>query len=1329
MQEENIISWREQLPGGGFTEVALSFAQTHGCTQLWQRICQIETHIKRISKPRHPLNPPVAMLITDDPLSDSRDIHPADVQLEANDSPHARFFDDNIDHNAWNNDAIDDAVFPDGPSPLFLANSPTSYVPSSSTDPAAAAAFVMPEPDRGGVEKFSRIMSDQNMISLPAVRERIIHDVSNGDYVTRLCQVFRTSEEQADLECLSMLYHVVRCLFIVGNNCVLEVLVNQTHLIDIVGCLEYDPEHMMELERKKALIEQRAAGVCPQNSTSAQLAFAEKSTEANPVAHQTEQVSETVYTASADSNQPSSDDVKAQSQCRNGITAASSTSNQNALLEEQSTALKHTPQVAADQKLQSTENVSNHSNTPTGKPRTGDEISSSGNIPDGNSTNALILRTHRNFLERKAAYKQVVPITDQNIVAKIHQNYRVAYIKNVILAGVFDEGVNNALSSVILCNNVDIIMYFISGSTALQELFDRLKKIVHNRKRKQEATVMSGDVGNANATAMLVSPPRRKRRESVMFSDEIGGDGKVSSNSSVKHTPAKGPLRCSEEEDRNTKSTDATTASPVSRTATASMDKTSPVKGGSSEPSSRDPRSEELRARDSTAGDPKSSEQCADEYADLRSILGFLRELCTIVKDQQNPVKSRFHQILLELGALEISVVLLRDEDVELRSKCSDILSAIVGQESAEVRAHIMKNATLQDYSMPRNCIGAGVEERDSNIFGERRDEGDEIVENSAEPRHAADSSIGTEKEKYSDENPSKQGRAAAQDSNAQETPKQKDAEVPQQQTSIENQNEEKDNVDDQGERNTMAETEKVSDTVAVSSEDVSTAKSVVSGKEENVETRWSRKSQTRRETDYPLLDTMVDIICEDETGLALTMLDLMRMLLDPCHMKHPLETNPFLHVFYEKFFLRLLEPVEKAANMGWKKESKQRVCVEHVSHLCDLLSFSLGHHPFRSKYILRECDVGDKIVALMTHKKAHTRLAALRFMRTCVGLRADACDRYIVERRLFDPIMKMYEKNGNRDNLTTSAILDLVCFLVKYKRDLLVKHVVKEYEEVLKPSAKHCTVFEEAKKVCENLEVRQVYGDTTQGGQTSQAMGHARLMRMGGTAESTSGKEITDGTGMGGTLSTGHGMEGMGVGPNGAAAFVNFKVGTGNSRFGPLGDERLEEEGFVNRLGRGGDGMVRLYDLHGGIGVQGVGEMGMDMSRQLHSNMNEVRARRGRGGMNVGRRRDGIVKATRKVGTGIRSQAVSEVRVAKKGEERGMRLSLSKGEANKTDLGGDQGVLLSESSEDGLSAAKRDREEGVEISTSSVREGDAKRRRVEGGAEKEEGVGRGVVE
>ena len=63
---------------------------------------------------------------------------------------------------------------------------------------------------------------------------------------------------------------------------------------------------------------------------------------------------------------------------------------------------------------------------------------------------------HRDFLRDKVVFKEVVPIADPALRAKIHQTYRLAYLKDVVLPRVLDDATFATFSSLILFNNVEV---------------------------------------------------------------------------------------------------------------------------------------------------------------------------------------------------------------------------------------------------------------------------------------------------------------------------------------------------------------------------------------------------------------------------------------------------------------------------------------------------------------------------------------------------------------------------------------------------------------------------------------------------------------------------------------------------------------------------------------------------------------------------------------------------------------------------------------------------------------------------------------------------------
>ncbi|KAF7837735.1 serine/threonine-protein phosphatase 4 regulatory subunit 3-like isoform X1 [Senna tora] len=83
-------------------------------------------------------------------------------------------------------------------------------------------------------------------------------------------------------------------------------------------------------------------------------------------------------------------------------------------------------------------------------------------------------QNYRKFLKEHVIFKEVIPIKDPLVLSKIHQTYRVGYLKDVVLARVLDEATVANLNSIIHSNNAIVVSLLKDDNTFIQELFARL---------------------------------------------------------------------------------------------------------------------------------------------------------------------------------------------------------------------------------------------------------------------------------------------------------------------------------------------------------------------------------------------------------------------------------------------------------------------------------------------------------------------------------------------------------------------------------------------------------------------------------------------------------------------------------------------------------------------------------------------------------------------------------------------------------------------------------------------------------------------------------------
>ncbi|KAF2972275.1 hypothetical protein GQX73_g1243 [Xylaria multiplex] len=113
---------------------------------------------------------------------------------------------------------------------------------------------------------------------------------------------------------------------------------------------------------------------------------------------------------------------------------------------------------------------------------------------------------HRQWLQGEGRFREVVRIEDQDILKKIHQTYRLQYLKDVVLARILDDNTFSVLNSLIFFNQVDIVTHVQANSPFLGELFNIFKSS-YDPTRKKEAVLF---IQQCCAIAKNLQPPARQ---------------------------------------------------------------------------------------------------------------------------------------------------------------------------------------------------------------------------------------------------------------------------------------------------------------------------------------------------------------------------------------------------------------------------------------------------------------------------------------------------------------------------------------------------------------------------------------------------------------------------------------------------------------------------------------------------------------------------------------------------------------------------------------------------------------------------------------------------
>uniref|UniRef100_A0AAG5CUM4 Serine/threonine-protein phosphatase 4 regulatory subunit 3-like central domain-containing protein n=1 Tax=Anopheles atroparvus TaxID=41427 RepID=A0AAG5CUM4_ANOAO len=85
-------------------------------------------------------------------------------------------------------------------------------------------------------------------------------------------------------------------------------------------------------------------------------------------------------------------------------------------------------------------------------------------------------KNHRQYLKKLVKFREAIPIRNTDLLAKIHQTYRVQYIQDIVLPtpSMFEDNMLNTLSSFIFFNKVEIVTLIQEDEKFLDDLFTML---------------------------------------------------------------------------------------------------------------------------------------------------------------------------------------------------------------------------------------------------------------------------------------------------------------------------------------------------------------------------------------------------------------------------------------------------------------------------------------------------------------------------------------------------------------------------------------------------------------------------------------------------------------------------------------------------------------------------------------------------------------------------------------------------------------------------------------------------------------------------------------
>ncbi|KAI0404211.1 DUF625-domain-containing protein [Xylaria palmicola] len=232
-------------------------------------------------------------------------------------------------------------------------------------------------------------------------------------------------------------------------------------------------------------------------------------------------------------------------------------------------------------------------------------------------------------------------------------------------------------------------------------------------------------------------------------------------------------------------------------------------------------------------------------------------------------------------------------------------------------------------------------------------------------------------------------------------------------------------------------------------------------------------------EKQTPFTDTLIDLLLvEPDLGVKSQLSDTLKILLDQAPpmqaevfaknngeyaARNRLAQGPdpqqglFLDTFYEKSAVKLFRPLialqERAAIQFTNIEAST------LGYLVEILCFFIRQHQHRSKFFVMSNNIVPRIAQLVRSPEKFLKLVAVRFIRQLVGSQDEFYIKHLAEKRVIEPVLDLLIQTLPRDNLISSACLELFEHIKKENIKELVKHMLENYRDKVK-SVSHMELF-----------------------------------------------------------------------------------------------------------------------------------------------------------------------------------------------------------------------------------------------------------------------------
>jgi hypothetical protein len=333
-------------------------------------------------------------------------------------------------------------------------------------------------------------------------------------------------------------------------------------------------------------------------------------------------------------------------------------------------------------------------------------------------------------------------------------NFRVMYVKNVILLAYLDDPTQSTLTSLLFSNNLTIVGNLSENEAFMNDLFEKLRVLAPMAHLKPKANgngITNGHGGSSSSSSSSpshdMSTPSKGAPSSSSSSSSSSSAGSSSSSSSGAEGGAEPPSM----------GTTAGSPSLASRTASESPYSPVPVSGAASNLDGS-PGEDDNETTLPIPVDPSTSNSgregkkkkmvIVESFEERKATFLFLQELCNIARTLQINVRQSFYNVLDQQGVFDVLLRALRVSDhLEqhwLWLCCADVLTAMLNHNPSSFRSYVVaqrshwnttqtrkSSSTLTATQSPDKVVGsqtATTQEDENGNDGGGSDEDDSFI-------------------------------------------------------------------------------------------------------------------------------------------------------------------------------------------------------------------------------------------------------------------------------------------------------------------------------------------------------------------------------------------------------------------------------------------------------------------------------------------------------------------------------------------------------------------------------------------------------------------------